>query len=137
MRHILLAVVLAASGFATWTASAGDDPLPPITISEVSTDETYGRVEANPIKVGGGPSRERDYLNLLRGPNGEPVRYNRNGSCCGFETKNSPFGGGLLDIYSVWIGDATEPQKLYLNMYDYEQPKAPKGFTFAAPLKRL
>jgi hypothetical protein len=42
----------------------------------------------------------------------------------------------LLDIYSVWIGGNAEPVKLYLNMYDYEQPKAPKGFTYAKPLTR-
>mgnify|MGYP001462184287 CR=1 FL=1 len=110
--------------------------LPPIAVDAVSEDETYGYQQSNPIKVGGGPSREREYLNLLRGPNGEAVRFSRDGSCCGFATPNSPFGGGMLDIYSVWIGDRAEPVKLYLNMYDYEQPKAPKGFTFATRLRR-
>ena len=109
---------------------------PPVTIDGVSDDETYGYHESNPIKCGGGPSGEREYLSLLRGPNDEPVRFSRDGSCCGFETPNGILGGGMLDIYSVWIGDQPEPVKLYLNMYDYEQPKAPKGFTYTTPLSR-
>jgi hypothetical protein len=136
MRWILLVSAFVVLGGAVAPISRADTSLPPITINEISTDETYGRVEANAIKVGGGPSREREYLMLLRGPNGEPVRFERDGSCCGFETPNGIMGGGLLDIYSVWIGSATDPVKLYINMYDYEQPKAPKGFTFASRLKR-
>lgn len=116
-------------------ASAEEDGLPPITINGVSDDATYGYKEANAIKVGGGPARERAYLNLLRGPNGEPVRYSRDGSCCPFETPRGLLGGGMLDIYSVWIGESKDPVKLYINMYDYEQPKAPKGFTYAGAIR--
>jgi hypothetical protein len=138
MQRILFglfgAMLLAAAVIAV--ARADKAPLPPITISEISTDQDYGRVESKAIKVGGGPSREREYLMLLRGPNGEAVRFERDGSCCGFETPNGIMGGGLLDIYSVWIGSASEPEKLYINMYDYEQPKAPKGFTFVSRLQR-
>lgn len=138
MQRILvsLTVVMLLHGAAAPSVRA-EAALPPITISEVSTDAEYGRVETKAIKVGGGPSREREYLMLLRGPNGESVRFERNGSCCAFETPNGLMGGGLLDIYSVWIGGASEPEKLYINMYDYEQPFAPKGFTFVSRLKRL
>lgn len=134
---LAFAVVMLLAGATASVVHADNAPLPPISISEISADESYGRVESNAIKVGGGPSREREYLMLLRGPNGEPVRFERDGSCCGFETPNGMMGGGLLDIYSVWIGSATDPVKLYINMYDYEQPKAPKGFTFVSRLKRL
>src|SRR5690606_21201183 len=45
----------------------------------ISTDDTYGYTEENPIKVGGssfdGPSRERAYLDNLLGPNGESLSY--------------------------------------------------------------
>jgi len=135
-RALLLLTVVVLGAAAAPILRADNAPLPPITISEVSTDQEYGRVESKAIKVGGGPSREREYLMLLRGPNGEPVRFERDGSCCGFETPNGIMGGGLLDIYSVWIGSASEPEKLYINMYDYEQPKAPKGFTFVSRLQR-
>jgi len=120
-------------------AAVARDTVPPVTISGVAEDDTYGYKESNPIKVGGafdgGPARERAYLELLRGPNGESIRYERDGSCCGFETPNGIMGGGMLDIYSVWIGDKAEPVKLYINMYDYEQPKAPKGFTHAGAVR--
>lgn len=132
---IFTIVMLAFGATASRVHAEEDDDLPAITISEVSDDQDYGRVEAKPIKVGGGPSRERGYLSLLRGPNGEAVRFERDGSCCPFETPNGFMGGGMLDIYSVWIGHAAEPVKLYLNMYDYEQPKAPKGFTFVKAVR--
>jgi len=50
----------------------------------VSTDPTYGFEQPNPVKVGGdafgGPARERAYLDVLLGPNGEPIAYERSGS---------------------------------------------------------
>ncbi len=99
--------------------------------SKVSTDKTYGYSEKNPIKVGGvenGPINERKYLNSLTGPNGEKVSYERRGSCCAFNTKNSPFGGGLLDIYAVSYEGKNDTISLYLNMYDKANLKAPIGF---------
>lgn len=134
-RFIFVVAVGVALSWVAAIAQAEMNP-PPLVITEISTDESYGRTQENPIKTGGGPEGERAYLSLLRGPNGEPTRYERRGSCCPFETPNGMLGGGLLDRYSVWIGDSTEPVSLYLNMYDFEQPKAPKGFTFAKPLTR-
>ncbi|HVF24656.1 MAG TPA: hypothetical protein VNA23_02135 [Anaerolineales bacterium] len=59
----------------------------------ISSDKTYGYSEANPIKVGGdafsGPSRERAYLDRLRGPDGEELSYEREGSL--------PSGDTILD----------------------------------------
>lgn len=97
----------------------------------ISTDQTYGYTEKNPIKVGGGengPVNERKYLSSLTGPNGEKVTYLRNGSCCAFLTRNSPFGGGLLDIYSVTYEGKKDSVTIYVNMYDKATLKAPVGF---------
>jgi hypothetical protein len=91
----------------------------------------YGYSEKNPIKVGGindGPKNERAYLNRLTGLNGEKVTYERKGSCCMFETANSPYGGGMLDKYEVTIEGSSEKKILYLNMYDEGKLYAPKGF---------
>lgn len=96
-----------------------------------SVDETYGYSEKNAIKVGGfeqGPKNERDYLNSLTGPNGEPVFFKRKGSCCDFKTSNSPLGIGLLDMYNVWYAGKNDTVLLYINMYDKGKLKAPKGF---------
>ena len=103
-------------------------------ITEVSEDKSYGYTKRNPIKVGGvenseGPLNERRYLNALAGPDGEPITYRRQGSCCQFKTENSPFGGGMLDIYEVTWEGRKSPVILYINMYDYGELKAPVGFT--------
>lgn len=98
-----------------------------------TTDATYGYSKDNPIKVGGdvnGPVNERNYLNSLAGPNGETVKYTRSGSCCHFETKNSSFGMGMLDIYQVTYEGKNDTITLYLNMYDKAKLKAPVGFIF-------
>ena len=104
-------------------------------LTSISSDHTYGYTEANPIKVGGarqseGPSNERRFLNALLGPNGESIKYYRRGSCCNFKTDNGYFGGGLLDMYEVTYEGLEKPVILYINMYDKEPLKAPKGFTF-------
>lgn len=98
-----------------------------------STDDSYGYSQKNPVMVGGvlnseGPLNERRFLNALTGPNGEPVSYERIGSCCEFETKNSPFGSGMLDEYQVSYNGLAQPITLYINMYDSDSIKAPVGF---------
>ncbi len=92
-----------------------------------SAPDNYGLTEKTAIKTGGGPKGEHDYLNMLSGPNGEKVKFKRLGSCCAFETKNSPFGNtGLLDKYEVTYDGLKEPVILFMNMYD-----PPTGDLFA------
>ncbi len=90
-----------------------------------STDPTYGYSEENPVKVGGdafgGPPRERAYLDNLRGPNGEPITYDRSGSL--------PVGDTILDIYTITYEGLDEPIALYLDEYSYEPVQAPVGFS--------
>ena len=89
----------------------------------MSTDQTYGYTEANPIQLGGdafgGPSRERAYLDHLRGPNGEVLSYVREGSI--------PTDTTILDGYRV-TGTGIDVT-LYLDVYNYTPPQAPVGFT--------
>jgi len=102
-------------------------------IKETTNDSTYGYTKENAIKVGGemqGPANERNYLNSLSGPNGETLKFSRSGSCCPFETKNSSFGMGMLDIYRVTYEGKNDTVTLYINMYDKAKLKAPVGFKF-------
>ncbi len=102
-----------------------------LKLTEVSTNKKYG-YEPNPktsIKVGK-IENEQAYLKALRGPNGEAVQFRRVSSCCGFKSKSAVFGQGLLDKYEVFYQGLKAPVILYLNGYDYENPKAPFGFTF-------
>lgn len=131
-----------AAPAATATGAAAAEPAPiklsavpaSFTVSKPSLDQGYGYGPDKPIKVGGadassGPLRERMFLEQLAGPNGEVLRYQRKGSCCPFSTPNGIMGTGMLDIYEVWVGTQPVPRTLYLNMYDFEEPQAPVGFT--------
>lgn len=104
-------------------------------ITTQSFDKSYGFTESNPIKVGGrsesmGPKNERRFLSALKGPNGETVRFYRQGSCCLFETPNVEKGfKGSLDIYKIYWEDITDTLKIYINMYDKDSLMIPSGLT--------
>ncbi len=102
-------------------------------------EDSYGLVPENPVRVGGGPAGERAYLGALRSPRGEPVVSRRLGSCCEFETPNGFNGMGLLDMFEVTYDGLDAPVRLYLDMYDAEEVRAPAGFLLegAAPSERL
>jgi len=93
----------------------------------ISTDESYGYSENNPIKVGGdfisGVSRERAYLDHLLGPNGESLSYERQGSTMS--------GDVILDIYTL-SGQGVD-MILYVDLYHYTEVQAPVGFTCEGP----
>ncbi|MEL6614719.1 MAG: hypothetical protein AAFQ43_03225 [Bacteroidota bacterium] len=99
-----------------------------------ASGEAYGYTEAQAIRVAGladrGPASERAYLDRLRGPMGQAIEYERQGSCCAFETPRGIGGIGLLDMYEVTYEGLDEPVMLYLNMYDPPEGdlKAPAGF---------
>jgi hypothetical protein len=130
---LALLALAAAAGCAAPAATGrpvealASSPTPPPPAPPLSRSG-YGYSEADPIKVGGGPQGEEEYLRHLRGPQGQPVRFQRDGSCCAFETPNSGFGGGMLDMYLVTYEGLPSPVTLYLNMYDREEPRAPEGF---------
>lgn len=96
-------------------------------ICPIATDLTYGYRMENAIRVGdggelfGGPARERAYLDNLRGPNGEPISYERTGSLNYEDT--------ILDEYV--ITGLASPVRLYLDIYKFEELRAPAGFTCA------
>ena len=97
-----------------------------------SKDKTYGYSESNPICVGGvslGPINEFRFLNALAGPEGEVLTFERLGSCCPFQTANSPLGMGLLDKYKITYEGAEKEVFLYLNMYDEGPLEVPVGFS--------
>ena len=64
----------------------------------VTTDDTYGFSAANPVKVGldgaTGPARELQYLNALRGPAGQALRFRRVGT-------SVAAGNVILDVYEL------------------------------------
>ncbi len=89
----------------------------------ISTDDTYGYTQENPIKVGGdafdGPPRERAFLDNLLGPNGESISYERTGSLA--------FGDTILDAFE--ITGLNKETILYIDEYSFTELQAPVGFT--------
>lgn len=125
MKHIITIVLLVC------LCACSTTPSSTVSVPTEGT-ETYGYQEANPIKVGGpegGPARERAFLSNLAGPKGEAIKFRRVGSCCPFKTPRGFNGVGLLDKYEVFVEGEQAPRILFLNMYDYEEPKVPRGFT--------
>ncbi|MCX8020454.1 MAG: tetratricopeptide repeat protein [Chitinophagaceae bacterium] len=113
-----------------------------LRLTKTVPTKDYGYSAKNPIKTGngiyGGPENQRVFLNLLRDVNGKPVKYERQGSCCAYKSKNAPLGYALVDIYKITYTDEsgnTRETKLYISMYDYEEPMIPVGFRTVQPLK--
>lgn len=102
-------------------------------LTATTDDITYGFDQKNPVNVGGltadGVVNERRFLNALVGLNGEEVRYQREGSCCGFNTPNGLFGNsGMLDIYKVYKVGTKDTVNIFINLYDEGDLKIPVGF---------
>jgi len=112
-----------------WGRSDSAEPFS--KLSGAATDPSYGLAQGNPIKVGGLNERtEAEYLNGLRGPKGEPVEYERIGSCCPFKTPNAMIDGiGLLDAFRVIYAGQAQPTILYIDFYDTGPLRVPMGFS--------
>lgn len=109
----------------------------PASSCAIADEPAFGTELTNAIQVGGGAmyaaSRERRYLDALRGPGGEPLQYKRTGSRP-LDPKN-PKELTIVDIYDVTYPGLAKPIVLYLDAYHFDdQLKAPKGFTCAVPI---
>lgn len=102
-----------------------------VVIQGISTDPEYGYDSKKPVHAGSA-ARQRAYLDVLRGPNGEKVTYTRTGGCAAYKDLSQPFGQAIIDCYQVsWEGLAT-PKVLFINLYKSESLWAPQGFTEAS-----
>jgi hypothetical protein len=102
-----------------------------------ASDPEYGHVAAKAIAIGGGPAymaaRQRNYLNALRGPQGQVLRI-ENG------VGSSPLPGdperAIIDTLRVTYDGESGPATtaLFMDAYHYDAPKVPAGFTCGTPL---
>ena len=75
-------------------------------------------------------ARERRYLDALRGPAGQPVRYKRTGT-----TGLEPNPQTVIDIYEVTYDGLDKPVTIYVDAYHFDDAlRAPLGFTCGAPI---
>jgi hypothetical protein len=100
----------------------------------IAATSTYGFHPATPIKVGGGsvagPSRERQYLALLRGPSGQGLRIVRTGSTKGLDETT------ILDLYEITYDGLASPLRVFLDEYHDGTLQAPKGLVCASAIVR-
>jgi hypothetical protein len=104
--------------------------LPNLAACQIATDPTYGLSPENPIRLGSvnlydGITRMEAYLNTLRGPNFEEISY----------TRLDPMynqGDQIVDPYEISYVGLSKPLTLYFDLYTYEPPMAPVGFTCEA-----
>lgn len=104
------------------------DAAPAASACPVADDPAYAVTVERAVQVGGGAmfvaSRERRYLDALRGPAGQPVRYKRTAS------QPTRDGQTILDVYEVAYDGAERPVTIYLDAYHFDDAlRAPKGFT--------
>ena len=106
----------------------------PASSCAVADEPEFGTVMNNAIQVGGGAmyaaSRERRYLDALRGPGGEPLEYMRTGTR---PLKTNTLT--ILDVYQVTYPGLDKPIVLYLDAYHFDDAlRAPKGLICAVPI---
>ncbi|KMQ51747.1 hypothetical protein CHISP_1243 [Chitinispirillum alkaliphilum] len=89
-------------------------------ISGLSSDSTYGYTPSNPVQVGGGPVNQRKYLSMLMGLQEQELHFARIGSFGGFSVP--------VDGYEVSYDGLGKSVIIYIDMYTYNDPKAPVGF---------
>jgi len=101
-----------------------------LTLTQVSSDKTYGYkpTRKHSIKVGS-IKNEYVYISLLTGPNGEKIEAIRLGSGHAFKCKTAAFGQGLLDIWKITYKGLEKHIIIYLNGYEYDNPKCPIGLS--------
>lgn len=122
LAALLLALFLAATGGCSLPhkspPAATDAPtaLPPGALGS----------RQNPVKCDG-PLGELQYLRRLRGPDGQPVRFQRLGDV------GSGVFGHLVDLYLVESQDGIVQREIYMDMYfpGYRENQAVPGFSLS------
>jgi hypothetical protein len=105
----------------------------PSSACTIADEPEFAVTKDHPVQIGGGAmfaaSRERRYLDALRGPMGETLQYRRTGSI-----PVDPEGRTILDRYEVTYPGLGTPVAIYLDAYHFDAGlRAPKGFICAVP----
>ena len=82
------------------------------------------------LEAGGG--NQQRYPNVVLGPRGEVLSYEREGSCCAFKIPEGGTGHkGQFDVYSLTWKGREESLKIYLNMNEEGDFKTPRELPVA------
>lgn len=126
--HAVLLLVLLANPTAAQIGGVPASQRPPCG---EAPDGQYGYTRDRAIQVGGSPmygaARQRRYLDMLRGPEGQRVTYKRTG-------QDRDADGTILDAYEVTYEGLEKPVTLFLDWYHYAAPRLPRGFSCIGPI---
>lgn len=90
-------------------------------------DSQFGLVPEKPIYTAGIDEQER-YLQSLRTPAGEPIKWSRRGSM----SVNGVHG--MIDVYDIYLMSGAEYKTIYINMYGARNSTmVPSGFVLMTP----
>ena len=133
MPHILAAAVaVAAAAFVQKAPPPPVMPRPVVSQCPAADNAKYGLTAQDPVQVGGGamngPARERRYLEALRGPDGQPIRYKRLGSAL------APDGETILDSYELTYEGLDKPIVVFVDEYHFGDLRVPQGFVCGQPI---
>lgn len=120
----LSVIALASSG-----CLIGFNRVDPSSDPELSvTDGALGSAE-NPVRCNG-PEGQRRYLSRLRGPDGQPVRFERLGNV------GSGVYGNIVDLYIVESADGSTRKEVFMDMYfpGHVENKPVEGFTIVGTI---
>ncbi len=100
-------------------------------LSGIAADSTYGYIQTNPVRIGGGSTdNELTYMHMLLGPNKELI-----GEI--FKVGSYWAAGSTLSGYKVVINGDTLPKTIYLDTRHCHDPQAPIGFNIKEEFKEV
>lgn len=125
---VLLFIGISLNGF-----SQKEGTMSPDLTEKVSG--SYGYKANDPIKVGGGdmPTRVFEYMKHLKGPDGEPVTFEKLGNGDSYENPDHTLTRkekGIVYMYEIKVHGTKKSYIIYFDQYRYEQPKVLKKFTW-------
>lgn len=141
---VLLTVIFGASAAGGRPADSLEStpaPAAPFAIDGYASDPDYGYRPTKPIQLGGidltQPPEDYDLAErkaliqqLLKGPLGQPLTWERVKPCCPLgPAQGGAEGEGLLDVYLVSV-PGQRPVRLFVNHYKAGPVHAPVGFAY-------
>ena len=119
---LLLTIILIDVQTVAFSQEYLDDEHRIMKLTEVSTDSTYGYSILNPVKIGEKKKANIAYLEALKCPNGGQISLK--------DVNFNVDGQGGLQLFVLSLEGTSETRRLYLDLREYDAPKAPVGFLF-------
>lgn len=133
MNKVFLILLLSFSSFSFLYAQDNIE----FDIKGNAASESYGYLNEEPIKVGGGykGGYHFQFIAHLKGPNGEELEITRIGSCGSYKGLDKKYGNamiteGVLTCFEINCASFKKPKMIVLDKYRDGELFIPKGLTW-------